>query len=512
MSDAVSFLKRELFKHAYEGNAQALKAAIEAVEKIPSVNDTDDKKKVESPIEAVDKHGYTPLLLAIKQGNRGCVETLLEKGAKTLNKGTFVWTPLDEAVSRGDKDIVLLLLTKLNKKDHAEELRGKTQDLFKALADMEDCYLEIEWDVHSWVPLVSRALPSDKIKVWKKGNKLRFDSTLLNVTEQSLKRGARSYVLSTKIVDNEPRLDMITIDHTDKTWAHESLFKIPNDLKKGTEEEKLEALEDHANMVMRGDVMLVDATTSKAKFPRAMSGWLGWKSEKSETVHDTECRVYDVEELELITRRRREHLSEEDIKSNKKFQNDMMRGKIPEDFKHPTRTSLPPPTTPSLTFEEYNSLDLVQIGRPLDENVKSKALKGTLWMCDDFPIQLKTIVNVFKVLAPTSDKFEKVHAFLDNQLPKGFPRKVEVPVFPTVSVRVSVVDCEMGNIKDSTFDVPDDVEEITVEEMEGSSRMEDEVDDEGNPIAILDVDEEGNIVDEEGNVVAVIDSGDKSVS
>ena len=43
---------------------------------------------------------------------------------------------------------------------------------------------------------VSRVLPSDTIQIWKKGNRLRMDSTLIDVSEKSLKRGLRSVVIT----------------------------------------------------------------------------------------------------------------------------------------------------------------------------------------------------------------------------------------------------------------------------------------------------------------------------
>jgi hypothetical protein len=87
----------------------------------------------------------------------------------------------------------------------------------EAIESIEDMHYELEWDIHSWVPLVSRMLPSDTLRVWKRGREVRLDTTLLNVSERSLKRGERSYLISLDTDAHQVR--MITCDHQTKTFA-----------------------------------------------------------------------------------------------------------------------------------------------------------------------------------------------------------------------------------------------------------------------------------------------------
>lgn len=52
-----------------------------------------------------------------------------------------------------------------------------------------DCYLEIKYDFDSSViPLVSSFAPSDTLKIWKKGNSVRLDSTLAGYKKLRSKR------------------------------------------------------------------------------------------------------------------------------------------------------------------------------------------------------------------------------------------------------------------------------------------------------------------------------------
>jgi hypothetical protein len=56
--------------------------------------------------------------------------------------------------------------------------------------------------------------------------------------------------------------------------------------------------------------------------------------------------------------------------------------------------------------------------------VRSKSHEGRLWLCPDFPLELKDLLPVFSVLSPTSKHFDKLHQFISLQMPDdGFPGK-----------------------------------------------------------------------------------------
>ena len=67
----------------------------------------------------------------------------------------------------GDKDTIRLLLKRYG--DRMEEAaKDKTTKFMAALTTAQDCYIELTWDVHSWVPLLSRVLPRDHMRLVKR--------------------------------------------------------------------------------------------------------------------------------------------------------------------------------------------------------------------------------------------------------------------------------------------------------------------------------------------------------
>lgn len=65
----------------------------------------------------------------------------------------------------------------------------------------------------------------------------------------------------------------------------------------------------------------------------------------------------------------------------------------------------------------------------------------------------------FQIIAPQFKHFQKLRDFIEMKLPPGFPVKLDIPVLPTVSARVTFSDFAWSkddDLGDELFKIPDD--------------------------------------------------------
>uniref|UniRef100_A0A8C4QAY5 Uncharacterized protein n=1 Tax=Eptatretus burgeri TaxID=7764 RepID=A0A8C4QAY5_EPTBU len=112
--------------------------------------------------------------LLIERDVHDCIRLLLAHNASVKSRNLQGWSPLAEAISYGDRQIVASLVRKYK---HQAKANGSKRrpSLLKALQELGNFYLEVQWDFKSWVPLVSRMLPSDTCKIYKHGHSIRYE-------------------------------------------------------------------------------------------------------------------------------------------------------------------------------------------------------------------------------------------------------------------------------------------------------------------------------------------------
>ncbi|KAK6027778.1 frog antimicrobial peptide [Ostertagia ostertagi] len=122
--------------------------------------------------------------------------------ADDIKKNNSFMQSLASGAAVGDEDFkAMFLVTEMLRKLKAQSRMGMTSrkaHLIKMLGDIGDFYLELKWDFQSWIPLLSRMLPSDVCKIYKKCTQLRMDTTLADFNERRWERGDISFVFNAK--------------------------------------------------------------------------------------------------------------------------------------------------------------------------------------------------------------------------------------------------------------------------------------------------------------------------
>ncbi|XP_026546969.1 ankyrin repeat domain-containing protein 13B, partial [Notechis scutatus] len=255
-------------------------------------------------VEEVDPRGRTPLHLATTLGHLECARVLLRHGADVAKENRSGWTVLQEAVSTQDLELVQLALRYRDYQRAIKRLAG-IPVLLEKLRKAQDFYVEMKWEFTSWVPLVSKICPSDTYKVWKCGQNLRVDTTLLGFDHMTWQRGNHSFIFR----GQDTSAVFMEVDHNRQVVYSETLALAAHD-----QETILAAMQPTEEQVMGRLMAPVVATHLDMRniaFERNKTGILGWRSEKTEVVNGYEAKVYGASNVELITRTRTEHLSEQ---------------------------------------------------------------------------------------------------------------------------------------------------------------------------------------------------------
>uniref|UniRef100_F6XNE1 Ankyrin repeat domain-containing protein 13C n=1 Tax=Monodelphis domestica TaxID=13616 RepID=F6XNE1_MONDO len=374
-----------------------------------------------------DLHGNTPLHLAVMLGNKECAHLLLAHNAPVKVKNAQGWSPLAEAISYGDRQMITALLRKL-KQQSRENVEEKRPRLLKALKELGDFYLELHWDFQSWVPLLSRMLPSDACKIYKQGINIRLDTTLIDFTDLKCQRGDLSFIFTG---DSPPSQSFVVLDNEQKVYQ-----KIHH-------EESETETEEEVDILMSSDIYSATLSTKTITFTRAQTGWL-FRENKTERVGNFLANFYLVNGLILESRKRREHLSQEDIIRNKAILESLSKGGtlMEQNFEYVSAETGKAP----------------HLSRELVCKENKKMFKATVAMSPEFPLGIESLLNVLEVIAPFKH-FSKLREFVQMKLPPGFPVKLDIPVFPTITATVTFLEFRYAKFDNRIFAVPDDYKE-----------------------------------------------------
>uniref|UniRef100_M4BM44 Ankyrin repeat domain-containing protein n=1 Tax=Hyaloperonospora arabidopsidis (strain Emoy2) TaxID=559515 RepID=M4BM44_HYAAE len=158
--------------------------------------DSDQIKSLKNFLEMKDVRGNTALHLAVRivQPNQlAIVKLLLDRNANVTSRNLDGWSCMHDATLCNDEYLLAQLYLK-GEKQLIQSLASSQETFMQALEQLPDFEADIFLEAQSWVPLVSSVLPSDTIRVWKRGSQLRVDWTLKGLDGLTWTKGAMSHV------------------------------------------------------------------------------------------------------------------------------------------------------------------------------------------------------------------------------------------------------------------------------------------------------------------------------
>ncbi|KAG8455731.1 hypothetical protein GDO86_001788 [Hymenochirus boettgeri] len=391
-------------------------------------------------IEQLDPRNRTPLHLAVSLGHLESARVLLRHKADVTKENGDGWTVLHEAVSTGDPEMVQMVL-QYREFYKASSALGGVPELLKKTLEASDFYVEMKWEFTSWVPLLSRVCPSDVCRIWKSGAKLRVDATLLGFENMSWIRGKHSFIFK----EEDNWAELMEINHDDKTVTKER-FDISQEIESITLD-SMQPAEREVSKRLTSPIINTSLDTKNIAFERTKSGFWGWRTDKAEAVNSYEAKVYSANNVNVVTKTRTEHLTEEEksrYKGDRNFLESLLgtvehqfgaQGDLTTEF---ATANNPTAITPEEYFNPEFDLKNRDIGRPKEIAIRTQKFKAMLWMCEDFPLSLvEQVTPIIDLMARTSSHFAHLRDFITLQFPPGFPIKIEIPLFHVLNARIT---------------------------------------------------------------------------
>ncbi|KTG12928.1 hypothetical protein cypCar_00005668 [Cyprinus carpio] len=391
-------------------------------------------------LEVLDPRGRTPLHLAVTLAHLECARLLVQHGADVSRENRNGWTVLQEAISTRNPEMVRLVLRYRDYQRNTKRLAG-IPCLLERLRQAQDFYVEMKWEFTSWVPLVSRICPSDTYRVWKSGQCLRVDTTLMGFEQMTWQRGNRSFIFR----GQDSSAMVMEVDHDRQLVFCETLPCLssspasPSTRPCTTALNLLGALQPSDEQVaarLSTPVVATQVDTRNISFERNKTGILGWRSEKTEVVNGYEAKVYCASNVELITRTRTDHLTDQHKTKPKGGKTPLQSFLgIAEQHIGPnnghtmvTQISCPATNPLAVTAEEYFNPNMSQrdIGQPCHLTTKTQRFKAKMWLCESHPLSLsEQVAPIIDLMAISNTLFAKLRDFITLRLPPGFPVKIE---------------------------------------------------------------------------------------
>ncbi|PRP85449.1 ankyrin repeat domain-containing protein 13C [Planoprotostelium fungivorum] len=415
--------------HQIEGSDQPLSDWVTEgyVETLRRPTD-DSEKKRQIFLNHRDWNGNPALHLAIHLKNKDIVRILLQRGADPSVRNGGGYSSMQEAIPTGEVEIPQMVYESISNSTKEEYLR-RAPLIFAQLMELPDFTCDVHWEMKTWVPLLSWALPNDTLRLYKSGDRLRIDATLLGLKGLRWQRGNISFLLSGR----EQNGSVVILDHQNKIVQYLGTDDIrPKNLKK---------------LLSRTTVKRGDVNTSNVSMVSSQS-WMG--GFVMEQISGCEAQMFDVEGLimKIQTRKRDKNAREETKLSPSYFIPKKNTGK-----------------GEGLLYS-YETL-----------SVDERNIKSTVYLADSSPFDIRALLPLIEAAIPRAKQMKHVLNVLRVIPHCKMPVKLDVPIFATVSANATVSSFERKKPGEDLFVIDESYRRGKVEFFFDAQKREEGVED-----------------------------------
>eukprot|EP00762_Andalucia_godoyi_P003888 ANDGO_05609.mRNA.1 ankyrin repeat domain 13 isoform 4 len=288
--------------------------------------------------------------------------------------------------------------------------------LSSSIASVPDLVLSFRWKIRSWIPFVGMLAPSDTIRIYKNGDRIRFDWTIAGADERGkLERGLCSIIVTNSSV--------VQVFHHEGWFMNSLQAMEENTLEASSrvicsEISQLSKEDEPVEGKPRGGAFTVEWDVTNLSW-NPKTRW--WSSSNQSVIAGWNCGAYQLSGIVM-----------------KKYQQ-----------------SLPTGSSSNVANDSEDARKSL---------VSEKSLTSTLWLSPEFPIQprhLCSLLDLVITAVSTNSREEKdilpLRQFrsLISEKFDGFPVQFDVPVFPGTSLFGSVRDVHLGCEDASVWCLPE---------------------------------------------------------
>ena len=119
-----------------------------------------------------------------------------------------------------------------------------------------------------------------------------------------------------------------------------------------------------------------------------------------------------------------------------------------------------PPKPKKISWNDYikcSRNSTPHLGRDKKEKTNHKAFESYSGNQPNFSHKISRLLPILEALGPKAKVFSKLRDFVTLKLPRGFPVRIDIPIFPTIKATVSFPEFEFrSDLPSSMFKVPHD--------------------------------------------------------